>query len=264
MACQSSARRGSERTADLVQPGPQAANDANRDRARRMRLDILEGLAPILIHELSQPIGATTADLDACITKIRRKDAELENVLEAIERARAQAIRAGDIIRSMRDFALHGKVTTRAEDLRGIVDEALAAVPGIETVEVSFSYHAAGVYGVVDRILFRQVLTNLFSNALEAMQGSHVRQLRIVTGETVGDCTRIRIEDTGPGLAWDVFAGLFAPFVTTKPHGTGLGLPICHAIVEAHGGRLWASTPEAGRGAVFNLLLPAGIEAEAA
>lgn len=264
MACQISARRGSERAAELVRLGRQIANTPANDQARRMRLEALEGLAPTLIHELSQPVAATTAYLDASIAQIRQKIAGLEDVLEAVERAKAQAVRAGDIIRSMRDFALRGKVTAQSEELRRIVNEALAAVPGIETVDVSLSYHAAGVYGIVDRIQFRQVLINLFTNAVEAMQGYPVRQLRIVTGETVSNCTRLRIEDTGPGLEWNVFTELFEPFVTTKPGGTGLGLSICNAIIDAHGGRIWASTPEAGRGAVFNLLLPARIETEAA
>ena len=264
MACQISARRGSGRVAELVQLGRQAANAPANDSARRMRFEALEGLAPTLIHELSQPLAATTAYLDASVAQIRQKIAGLEDVLEGIERAKAQALRAGDIIRSMRNFALRGEVAVQSEELRRIVNEALAAVPGIETVAVSLSYHAAGVYVIVDRIQLRQVLINLFTNAVEAMHDCPVRQLRIVTSETVGDCTRIHIEDSGPGLDWAVFTGLFEPFVTTKPNGTGLGLPICNAIVEAHGGRLWASTPEVGHGAVFNLLFPARIKAEAA
>jgi two-component system sensor kinase FixL len=259
MACQTSARRGSERVVELVQLGRKAANDP----ARRMRLEALEGLAPTLIHELSQPLAATANYLDVCVTQIRQKIAGLEDVLEGIERARAQAARAGEIIRSMRNFALRGEVAGKSEELRRIVNEALAAVPGIETVDVSLSYHAAGVYVIVDRVQFRQVLTNLATNAVEAMAGSRVRQLRIVTSETDAGCTRIRIEDSGPGLSWGVFTRLFEPFVTTKAQGTGLGLPICNAIVEAHRGRLWAATPEAGHGAVFNLLIPARIKAEA-
>jgi len=259
LACPTSARRGSERMAELVELGRPPAHDP----ARRMRLEALEGLAPTLIHELAQPVAATTAYLDASIAQIRQI-AGFQDVIETLERAKAQAARAGDIIRSMRDFALHGKVTAQSEELRGIINEALAAVPGIEAVDVALSYHAAGVYAIVDRIQFRQVLINLFANAVEAMQGHPTRLLRIVTGETVGGCTRIRIEDTGPGLEWEAFSRLFEPFVTTKPGGTGLGLSICNAIVAAHGGRIWASTPEAGRGAVFNLLVPARIEAEAA
>lgn len=257
MACQTLAGRNSERIVDLIQVRQPAANDS----ARRMRLGALEGLAPTLIHELSQPLAATANYLDVCVSQIRRKIAGLEDVLEGIERAKAQTARAGEIIRSMRNFALRGEVASKSEELRRIVNEALAAVPGIETVDVSLSYHAAGVYAIVDRVQFRQVLTNLFTNSVEAMSGKPVRQLRIVTSETVSGCTRIRIEDSGPGLDWDVFTRLYEPFVTTKQHGTGLGLPICNAIIKAHGGRLWASTPKAGCGAVFNLLLSARIKA---
>jgi phosphoglycerate-specific signal transduction histidine kinase len=105
------------------------------------------------------------------------------------------------------------------------------------------------------------------SNYLESCAGKirkRIEGLRIVTSKADGDSTHIRIEDSGRGLSTEVFTSLYRPFVTTKPQGTGLGLPISDTIVQAHGGRLWAEAPEAGRGAVFNVLVPAkvrGLEA---
>lgn len=227
------------------------------DPGRRMRLQALEGLAPTLVHELAQPLAATTNYLDAAIAQLRGKIGGHEDVIRTMEQAKAQARRAGEIIRSMRNFALNGEVNGHLEDLRGIVGEALALVPGIQGVDISFAYHASAVYAIIDRVQFRQVLTNLFTNAVEAMADSPAKQLRIVTREAAGDGTLIRIEDSGPGLNAEVFGRLYEPFVTTKSYGTGLGLPICNAIVEAHGGQLWASQPKAGHGAAFNIVLPA-------
>jgi two-component system sensor kinase FixL len=266
MAGQALARRSSGEVVEFARFG---RNDANplrpvaHDAARRLRLEALEMLAPMLIHELAQPLAATNNYINACAMQVRRDAPGLEDVIAGLERAKAQVMRAGEIIRSMRDFALRGEVAGRPEGLRGIVNEALAAVPEMQTVDVSLCYHAARVDVIVDRVLFRQVLTNLFTNAVEAMRDCPDRRLRIVTSEVDRDCTQIRIEDSGPGLGWDVFGRLYEQFVTTKPTGTGLGLPICNAIVAAHGGRLWASQPEAGRGAVFNMLVPNRIKVEA-
>lgn len=265
MACQLLARRGSGQVVEFaraVRSGADTLRPDADDAARRRRFAALEGLAPLLVHELAQPLAATTNYLNACAVRIRSNAAGAERVLEGIERARAQAMRAAGIIRAMRNFALHGEVAGQSEELRRIVNEALAAVPEMPTVDVSLSYHALRVDVVVDRVLFRQVLINLFTNAVEAMRDSPVKRLRIVTSETDRDGTHIRIEDSGPGLASGIVTPRFEPFVTTKPLGTGLGLPICNAIVEAHGGRLWAGAPEPGRGAVFNVLVPAGVEAD--
>jgi two-component system sensor kinase FixL len=243
----------------LAQFGKSAGvtRDVANDSRRQLRLGALEGQAPTLIHELAQPLSATSNYLESCAGKIRQRIEGLEDVLAEIEKAKAQAARATQIIRSMRNFALSGEVSAESEELRRMVDLALAEVPGMEEVDVSLSYHAAGVYVIVDRIQFGQVLTNLFTNAVDAMRDSPIKRLRIATSGVGGDCTRIRIEDSGPGLSPEVYARLYEPFVTTKPQGTGLGLPICDEIVRAHDGRLWAEKPEAGCGAAFNLLLPA-------
>lgn len=231
---------------------PLAANDA-----RQLRIGVLEGVAPTLIHELAQPLSAMTAYLDNCAFQVRGKIAGMEELLVDIERAKAQAERAAAILRNLREFALQGRVACRSESLRRIVDDALAAVPHIGEVEVQLGYHAAGVYVAGDRIQLVQLLANLFANAVQAMAECPVKRLRIVTA-AAGDDTLIRIEDSGPGLSGAVYAHLFEPFVTTRPDGTGLGLPICATIVRAHRGRIWADPP-AGGGAAFNLSLPARV-----
>jgi C4-dicarboxylate-specific signal transduction histidine kinase len=219
------------------------------------RLEVLNALAPTLIHELSQPLTAAANYLHACSAHIRERIEGLEEVLIMVARASGQNAKAAEIIQRMRDFAVNGQVASQPEELRRIVDSALAAVPSMPTVEVSRVYHAAGVYVIADRVQIEQVFSNLFANAVEAMQDSRIRRLKISTSSTERE-THIRIEDSGPGLAPRALDRLFEPFFTTKDYGTGLGLPICRTIVDAHGGRLWAEQPAPGAGAIFNLTLP--------
>ena len=256
--------RAPNRGADLPQvakKGEAPVRVGANDPARRLRLDVLDGLAPTMIHELSQPLAAASAYLDVCTVKVRERIEGLEDVLATILQAKAQAARMAEIIRSMRNFALSGEIAVQPEELRQIVNSALMAVPGIGEVDVQLSYHAAGVYVVADRIQLGQVLVNLFTNAVEAMADCPVKRLRLETS-ACGDETGIRIEDDGPGMSPEVFRRLYEPFVTTKPFGTGLGLPICNTIIEAHGGRLWPDQPEAGRGAALNILIPARVRCE--
>lgn len=238
-------------------PRPVGANDP----ARRLRLDVLESLAPTMLHELSQPLAATSAYLDLCTAKVRERIDGLEDLLATIVQAKAQAARMAAIIRSMRNFALSGEVARQPEELRQIASDALAAVPGISEVDVQLRYHAASVYVIADRVQLGQVLINLFTNAVEAMADCPAKRLILETSAS-GDGTLIRIEDNGPGMSLEVASRLYEPFVTTKPDGTGLGLPICNTIIEAHDGRLWADQPEAGRGLTMNILIPARIVRE--
>jgi two-component system, LuxR family, sensor kinase FixL len=102
----------------------------------------------------------------------------------------------------------------------------------------------------------QQVILNLMRNAIEAMQETTRRELTIATAEQLGEMVEISIADTGPGIAPDIAAQLFQPFVTSKPQGMGVGLSISRTIVEAHGGRLWAE-PNPGGGTIFRVTLKA-------
>jgi two-component system sensor kinase FixL len=226
------------------------------DEGRR-RLCALEVLAPTLIHEVAQPLTAASYYLAACAEQLRRRCTGTDEMLTMIERAQEQTTKAIGIIQGMRNFVINGEIAARPEELRGIIDSALAAVPEIATVDVVHADSSTGTLVVVDRLQVEQVLTNLFANAVQAMEGSALRRLTISTRETASE-TQIVVEDSGPGLADEAFARLFEPFFTTKRQGMGLGLSICRTIVEAHGGRLWPDGPLEGRGATFNLTLPAG------
>jgi len=256
MGSESAHCRGAGGAQHFGSKGSRAPRMVANDAARALRLGVIEGAAPAIIHQLAQPLAATTSYLDGCALQIRSKIAGMEELLEDIERAKAQTRRATEIIRNLREYVLQGRVAARSEALRGIVGEALAGVAGIDAVDVSLCYHDTGVYVVGDRVQLVQLFTNLFANAVQAMRDSPARQLRVVTA-AAGDDNWVRIEDSGPGLGHEVHAQLWDPFFTTKDYGTGMGLPICATIVAAHGGRIWADQPVSGRGAAFNLLLPA-------
>jgi two-component system sensor kinase FixL len=228
------------------------------------RLSELGTLASSLAHELNQPLTAIANYCEGAAALLDAKpDAEqLDLAREALRDAAEQAIRAGEIVRRMRDFLSHGATEHRPESLSRIVTEAnaLALVGsrehGIE-VQVALDRRAEDVF--VDRIQIQQVLINLIRNAIEAMLDSSVRSLGISTSSDP-DFVTVTVEDSGSGISETLAPQLFQPFVTSKQGGMGIGLSICRTIIESHGGRIWfESGPEGGT--IFKFTLPRG-EAE--
>ena len=156
---------------------------------------------------------------------------------EAVE----QTLRAGQIIRRLRDFLTRGEAEKRVEDVVPmIVDAGELALTGTKTlgVKVRFLFDPTVSHVLVDRTQIQQVLINLMRNAVEAMAASARRELEVKTSLLDDDTVEIAVVDSGPGLPCAVADHLFEPFVSTKRGGMGLGLSICRSIVEAHGGKL--------------------------
>jgi two-component system, LuxR family, sensor kinase FixL len=231
------------------------------DLAHVGRVSEMGTLASSLAHELNQPLTAianyyeTLRDLLAT-----PPDKEtLAMVRAALDDAADQAIRAGQIVRRLREFVSHGDMERRIESLSRIVTEAnaLALVGtyehGIE-VQVQLDPNADNV--LVDRIQIQQVLVNLIRNAIDAMMNTPVRSLTMRTDSDSRGFMRVSVEDSGSGISEAVAAELFQPFVTTKKSGMGIGLSICRTIVEAHGGRIWFE-PAGNAGTIFHFTLPA-------
>jgi two-component system, LuxR family, sensor kinase FixL len=131
----------------------------------------------------------------------------------------------------------------------------LALVGAKETgAQVSYSFDPTVGFVLVDRIQIQQVILNLVRNAIEAMQDVEQRELEVSTRWIDPETVEIAVKDTGPGIAPEIAENLFQPFMTTKPHGMGVGLSISRTIVEAHGGRLWAEPNPVG-GTIFHLTL---------
>ena len=222
----------------------------------RVRLAATTTMASALAHEVNQPLTAAANYMHACASRLRSRGEGHEDLLAMIEHASSETLKAGEMIRRMRNFIVSGKVSGRRENLRTMVERVLATLaagdgPDVEIVRsIPLTDFVIG-----DRIQIEQVLSNLLRNAFEALEGQPQRRIAIGSARR-GAKIVVRIEDSGPGLPDVAPQELFAPQVTTKSGGRGLGLAICKAIVDGHGGRIWAEAVERG-GAAFSFALPA-------
>jgi two-component system, LuxR family, sensor kinase FixL len=225
------------------------------------RFTALGEMASTLAHEINQPLTAISNYLKGCQRLLEHIEGEQAVVLrDAVGKAADQALRAGHIIRRLREFVARGDSERRIEILPKLIEDAstLALIGARENgVEVSFRLDAAAELVLADRIQIQQVLVNLIRNAIEVMiETSNHRALEIATRSNADGTIEVSVADTGAGLAPEVAAQLFQPFVTTKSKGMGLGLSICRTIVEAHGGRIWVD-PRPGGGTIFRFTLRA-------
>lgn len=229
------------------------------------RLSAMGTMASTLAHELNQPLTAIANYMGAAGDLVRAPDPDSAAMVEeAIAESAREALRAGGIVRRLRDFVARGEVDKRVEALPRLIDEAsrLALIGARERgVRPFLDLDPDAVLVLVDRIQIQQVLVNLIRNAVEAMSESPIRDLFVTTRRIDGDMVRITVGDSGPGIDPAVADRLFDAFSTTKADGMGLGLSICRTIVEAHGGRIRA-TPREGGGSLFEFTVM-GVDREA-
>jgi two-component system sensor kinase FixL len=212
-----------------------------------------------LAHEINQPLTAISNYLRGSQRLLDRIESESTPMLrDALGKAADQALRAGHIIRRLREFVARGESDRRIENLPELIEDAstLALVGAREAgIAVSFRLDAKADLVLADRIQIQQVLVNLIRNAMESMlETRNARRLEIATVAIARDVFEVSVSDTGSGLAPEVASHLFQPFVTTKRKGMGLGLSICRTIVEAHGGKIWVED-RAGGGTIFRFTL---------
>jgi two-component system sensor kinase FixL len=234
------------------------------DMLRATRLSAMGAMASGLAHELNQPLAAATNYLNAGGRLFDRGSgdpAALQSARSAVSDAAQQLLRAGAIVRRLRDFVGRGEAELQPEDIGDLIREArdLAQADGITGgVTLRLDIVAARAIVLVDRTQIQQVLLNLIRNAAEAiggMEASHAGEITLTAIGRPGDGMCIEVTDNGPGLAPEIAERLFQPFVSTKPTGMGIGLAICHTIVQGHGGRLSAERLENG-GTRFRIALP--------
>ena len=234
--------------------------DLQSELAHVGRVSEIGTLASSLAHELNQPLTAVTNYCETARDLLAGgPDAEtLAVVREALDDAAKEAVRAGQIVRRLRDFIAHGETERRVEPLPRLINEAnaLALVGSREHgIEVEVKLDPAASRVVVDRIQIQQVLVNLIRNAIDAMLHARVRALAIRTRREPNGFVRVSVSDTGSGIGKEIAEQLFQPFVTSKESGMGIGLSICRTIVEAHGGRIWFEPGRRG-GTDFHFTLP--------
>jgi two-component system sensor kinase FixL len=223
------------------------------------RLTALGEMASALAHELNQPLSAITNYVTGSRQLLARDEPPLDKVRGGLDKASEQALRAGQIIRRLREFVARGETERQPEPLRQLLEEAsaLALVGARERgIDVRFEIDHEVHLVVADKVQVQQVVLNLIRNAIDAMEESPRPSIHIGARRYCEGMVEVSVRDTGPGLSEEVAARLFHPFVTTKETGMGIGLSISKTIVEAHGGRLWGEN-SVGGGAVFRFTLRA-------
>jgi two-component system sensor kinase FixL len=236
--------------------------DLQSELAHVGRVSEMGTLASSLAHELNQPLTAVASFCESARDLLQGDpDPEtLASIREALDEAAKQAVRAGQIVRRLRDFMSHGETERRVESLQRLINEAnaLALVGSREHgIDLQLSLDPRADLVFVDRIQVQQVLVNLIRNAIDAMVESPMRRLSIRTARLGDGYVQVTVADTGTGIADTIAAQLFQPFVTSKQTGMGIGLSICRTIVQAQGGRIWFE-PDAGGGTAFHFTLPSG------
>ncbi len=232
--------------------------ETQMELAHANRVTTMGQLTASIAHEVNQPIAATVTNANAALRWLGRHPPDLEEVRQSLEAIIKDGNRAGDVIDRIRAFIK--KVPLRHDQLD--INEAILEVIEVTRSEllrngVSLQTELAKGLPLIrgDRVQLQQIFLNLIMNAIEAMsdvKGS--RNLLISTVEDESNGVLVAVRDSGSGLSPESLERLFDPFYTTKPGGMGMGLSICRSIIEAHGGRLWASA-NVPRGAIFQFFL---------
>ncbi len=235
-------------------------HEIQNELARLARLNELGEMASTLAHELNQPLAAIANYAQGCVRLLRDMDeAVAGRMREALEETARQSLRAGDIIRHLREFVTRGETEKTPVDIRRLIEEAgaLALVGSRERgVRSVFDFSPGAATVMVDQIQIQQVLINLMRNAIEAMRDCERREL-VVRAAPGGDGTvTVEVADTGSGIPAEIAEQLFKPFVTSKANGMGIGLSISRRIVQSHGGDLKLAR-NGDDGATFVFSLPA-------
>jgi two-component system sensor kinase FixL len=229
------------------------------------RLSAMGEMASALAHEINQPLAAISNYMKGSRRLLASsEDPNAAKIAVAMDRAAEQALRAGQIIRRLRDFVARGESEKRVESLSKLIEEAGAlGLTGAreQGILLRFNLDPECDLVLVDRVQIQQVLVNLFRNALEAMADTTRRELAVSNTRASEDMIEVEVSDTGHGFSDDVRAKLFQTFFTTKETGMGVGLSISRTIVEAHGGRMSVESNSSG-GATFRFTLPAAASSE--
>lgn len=241
----------------------EADADAHRLQERLMhvsRLATVGEMASGIAHELNQPLAAIATYAHACDRLLGTPEAELEEVRSALKEIGEQAVRAGDIIRKLRGLARHEPGTHVPSDVNSVIGELTELIEAdarSHGVEYRRDLQPNLPLVVLDRSQIQQVLMNLVHNALDSLALAQVeaRELVIRTCGTATGDVEISVCDNGVGVPESVAKRLFDPFCSTKPTGTGLGLPISRTIVRAYSGAV-DYVPNEPRGACFRVRLP--------
>ena len=241
-----------------------ALRQAQADLAHISRVTTMGELTASLAHEINQPIAAAVTNANACLRWLARADPDVEEAREAAARMVKSGTRAADIINRIRLLFRKGATPRESVDVNEVIQEMIVLLR-TEATRYAVPIRAelgAGLPKVkADRVQLQQVLMNLMLNGIDAMKDAKATgELTIRSEQAASGQLLISVSDTGVGLPPQQADQIFNAFFTTKPNGTGMGLPISRSIIESHGGRLWAAA-NSGPGATFHFTLPSEVEA---
>ena len=238
---------------------------AQADLARVTRVTTMGELTASLAHEIKQPISAAVMNARTCLRWLGRDEPDLTEAREAASRIIKDVTRASDIISRIGLLFKKGVPQHDLLDVNEVIQEMIALLRSeASRYSISIQGELANDLPQVmaDRVQLQQVFMNLMLNGLDAMKESSCGNELTIKSEAADGQLLISVSDTGIGIPPEEADQIFNAFFTTKPHGTGMGLPISRSIIESHGGRLWA-TANPGRGATFHLTLPTSVQAHA-
>ncbi len=249
-----------ERTSELMKAS-EALREANTELAHVNRVTAMGQLAASIVHETMQPVSAAVTNAHAALRSLSSEPPDLGEAREAIDRIVKAGNRASDVISRLRALSKKAPPLKDGLAINEAVLDVIALTRG-EVVKNGISLRTELKEGLpliqADRVQLQQVILNLIMNAVETMSEVDERPRELLVG-TDRDATGgvvVTVTDSGPGVNPANFDRVFEAFYTTKPRGMGMGLSICRTIVEAHGGRIWASRT-AGPGATLQFALPA-------
>jgi PAS domain S-box-containing protein len=249
-----------KRAQEKLQEAQQSLYVTQGELARISRLTTMGELAASIAHEVNQPLTAVTNNANACLRLHADRNLDPEVLRRVLEEIVADGNRASAVITRIRGFIKKAPAEKSELDVNEVIPEVLALVgPELQKNQVSVACDLKKPLPLVlaDRVQLQQVLLNLVVNGIEAMTAVTERPRKLVVQSQIEESGElmVTVRDSGTGLSSEADR-VFTPFFTTKTHGMGMGLSISRSLVEAHGGRLWA-TPNSPHGAVFSFTLPA-------
>lgn len=237
-----------------------AVATALRDRERDAKMMTMDAVTAAISHEVGQPLSAVTLNASAGLEWLSRPDPNVERAMASLHETVAAGRRTFDVIKSVRDTFRMASGTIVEFDLNDLVRETIALLDrelSAAKIELALSLDDGLPPIVAHRVQIQRVLINLLTNAMESVKGKRGRKAQIAVRTHAPDRSSILVDvsDTGDGIPPEKMPRIFEPFFTTKSKGTGLGLSLSKAIIEEHGGRIWAST-EGSEGITFHVRLP--------